>query len=72
VEQQVVAIFSGVRGYLDGIPVANIGRYEQGLLDEFRSKHSGILNKIRTEGEISKDTEKQLTEIIGAFTKSFA
>jgi F-type H+-transporting ATPase subunit alpha len=72
VEQQVVAIFSGVRGYLDGIPVANIGRYEQALLDEFRSKHSGLLNNIRTEGEISKDTEKQLTDIIGAFTKSFA
>jgi hypothetical protein len=30
------------------------------------------LDKIRTEGEISKDTEKQLTDIIGAFTKSFA
>jgi F-type H+-transporting ATPase subunit alpha len=72
VEQQVVAIFSGVRGYLDGIPIANIGRYEQALLDEFRSKHSSLLNKIRTEGEISKETEKQLTDIIGAFTKSFA
>jgi F-type H+-transporting ATPase subunit alpha len=72
VEQQVVAIFCGVRGYLDGIPVAKIGRYEEALLDEFRSKHSGLLDKIRTEGEISKDTEKQLTDIIGAFTKSFA
>jgi F-type H+-transporting ATPase subunit alpha len=72
VEQQVVAIFCGVRGYLDGIPVAKIERYEEALLDEFRSKHSGLLDKIRTEGEISKDTEKQLTDIIGAFTKSFA
>jgi len=72
VEQQVVAIFSGVRGYLDGIPVARIGRYEQSLLEEFRSKHSDILAKIRSDGEISKETEEKLSEIIGGFTKSFA
>ncbi|MGH6620949.1 MAG: F0F1 ATP synthase subunit alpha [Alphaproteobacteria bacterium] len=72
VEQQVVAIFAGVRGYLDGIPVAKIGRYEQGLLEEFRSKHSDLLNKIRTDGEISKETEQKLNDIVGGFTKSFA
>jgi F-type H+-transporting ATPase subunit alpha len=72
VEQQVVAIFAGVRGYLDGIPVAKIGRYEQGLLEEFRGKHSDVLNKIRTDGEISKDTEQKLHDIVGGFTKSFA
>jgi F-type H+-transporting ATPase subunit alpha len=72
VEQQVVAIFAGVRGHLDGIPVAKIGRYEQGLLEEFRSKHSDVLAKIRTDGEISKETEQKLSEIVGAFTKSFA
>jgi F-type H+/Na+-transporting ATPase subunit alpha len=72
VEQQVVAIFSGVRGYLDGIPIAKIGRYEQGLLEEFRSKHADVLTKIRTDGEISKETEQKLAEIIGGFTKSFA
>jgi F-type H+-transporting ATPase subunit alpha len=72
VEQQVVAIFAGVRGYLDGIPVAKIGRYEQGLLEEFRGKHSDVLNKIRTDGEITKDTEQKLHDIVGGFTKSFA
>jgi F-type H+-transporting ATPase subunit alpha len=72
VEQQVVAIFAGVRGHLDGIPVAKIGRYEQGLLEEFKSKHSDVLTKIRTDGEISKDTEQKLSDIIGAYTKSFA
>ena len=72
VEQQVVAIFSGVRGYLDGIQVSEIGRYEQSLLEEFRSKHSDILDQIRTGGELTAEIEKKLTEIIGAFTKSFA
>jgi len=72
VEQQVVAIFAGVRGYLDGIEVGKIGRYEQSLLEEVRSKHQAVLEEIRTKGELSDDLQKKLTDIIGAFTKSFA
>jgi F-type H+-transporting ATPase subunit alpha len=72
VEEQVVSIFAGVRGYLDGIEVSNIGRFEQSLLEEFRSKHAEVLNEIRTGGELNDDIEKKLTDIVGAFTKSFA
>jgi F-type H+/Na+-transporting ATPase subunit alpha len=72
VEQQVVSIFAGVRGYLDGIEVGKIGRYEQSLLEEVRSKHQAVLEEIRTKGELSDDLQKKLTDIIGAFTKSFA
>ncbi len=72
VEQQVVSIFAGVRGYLDGIEVAKIGRYEQSLLEEVRSKHQAVLEEIRTKGELSDELQKKLTDIIGAFTKSFA
>jgi F-type H+/Na+-transporting ATPase subunit alpha len=72
VEQQVVSIFAGVRGYLDGIEVGKIGRYEQSLLEEIRSKHQAVLEEIRTKGELSDDLQKKLTDIIGAFTKSFA
>jgi F-type H+/Na+-transporting ATPase subunit alpha len=72
VEQQVVSIFAGVRGYLDGIEVGKIGRYEQSLLEEVRSKHQAVLEEIRTKGELSDDLQKKLTDIIGVFTKSFA
>ena len=72
VEEQVVAIFSGVRGYLDGVEVADIGRFEQTLLEEFRNKHGDILATIRDEGEISDETEKRLAEIMDEFVKTFA
>ncbi|MDY0872344.1 F0F1 ATP synthase subunit alpha [Dongia rigui] len=72
VEEQVVSIFSGVRGYLDGIAVNQIGRFESSLLGEIKAKSPDILNAIRTEREISKATEAKLHEVIGAFTKSFA
>jgi F-type H+-transporting ATPase subunit alpha len=71
VEEQVVSIFSGVRGYLDGIPVENIGRYEQSLLEELRSKHGDLLSEIRTGGELTEEIEKKLTDAIAAFTKTF-
>ena len=72
VEEQVVSIFSGVRGYLDGIAVGAINRFETGLLSEIKAKHSDVLTAIRTEREISKATEAKLHEILGAYSKSFA
>ncbi len=72
VEEQVVSIFAGVNGYLDTIEISDIGRFEQSLLEGFRSKHSDVLAAIRDEGEISDETEKKLNEIIGNASKTFA
>ncbi|MGE0255473.1 MAG: F0F1 ATP synthase subunit alpha [Alphaproteobacteria bacterium] len=71
-EDQVVAIFAGVRGFLDQVGVRDITRFEQQLLDHIRSKHADVLETIRTKGEISDDTEKKLREIVEAFVKTFA
>ena len=71
VEEQVISIFAGVRGYLDNIAVRDIGRFEQGLLEIFRKNNSAILATIRNDGEISEQTEKKLTEITDQYTKGF-
>jgi F-type H+-transporting ATPase subunit alpha len=71
VEEQVVSIFSGVRGYLDGITVEQINHFETSLLAEVRSRHADVLDAIRTSGEISPETEKKLQGILDAFLKSF-
>ncbi|MBC27039.1 MAG: F0F1 ATP synthase subunit alpha [Rhodospirillaceae bacterium] len=70
VEEQVVSIFSGVRGFLDDVSIADINSFEQSLLTLVRDKHSDVLNKIRDEGEISESTEKELIKIIEEFAKS--
>ena len=72
VEEQVVVIFAGVRGYLDGIDLADIGRFEAQLLERVRGQHGGILQGIRDEGEISEENEKKLAEVMEALTKSFS
>ncbi len=72
VEEQVVAIFAGVRCYLDKIEVGRIGSFENGLLSELRARGTGILDAIRNDREIKPETEKKLTEFLDGFAKSFA
>ena len=70
-EEQVVVIFAGTRGYLDPLPVSAVGRFEQELLRIMRDQHAGILETIRTEKQLSSETEKQLVAAIDKFAKAF-
>jgi len=72
IEEQVVAIFAGVRGYLDKIDVGAIGAFESRFIAELKSKDPGILEAIRTQLELSPDTEKKLTGFLDGFAKSFS
>ena len=72
VEEQVVVIFAGTRGYLDTIAVADVGRFEASVLRELRATHPELLDAIRTEQEISPTVEKGLSDFLDAFVKTFA
>src|ERR1041384_843416 len=72
IEEQVVAIFAGVRGYLDPIAVEQIGRFESAFLAEMRSHHPELLDTIRTQGEITDATEKTLVAFLDEFARTFA
>ena len=72
VEEEVVAIFAGVRGYLDKIPVSDVGRFEASLLDNIRANGADILETIRTEKDLSEETDKKLTAFMDRFAKSFS
>ena len=67
-----MAVFAGVRGYLDGIEVADVTRFEEGLMSQVRAQHADILESIRTERELSDDTEGKLAAVVEAFAKTFA
>ena len=72
IEDQVVSIFAGVRGYLDGIDVSDVTRFEETLLARVRAEHSDLLATIRDEGELSDDSDAKLTSIMDDFAKTFA
>ena len=72
IEEQVVAIYAGVRGHLDAIDVNHVSRFEAELLADIRDKHADVLETIRDEGAISDDTEAKLKVILEGFVKTFA
>ncbi len=72
VAEQVVAIFAGVRGYLDGIGVRDVTRFEEGLLGEIKARHGELMARIDETGDLDDDTEKEVDGIVAAFAKTFA
>jgi F-type H+-transporting ATPase subunit alpha len=71
VEEQVVVIFAGVNGYVDGIPVDKVTQFEQGLLSDMHAKHQPLLDDIRSKGEITGDTQEKLKSAVDAYAKWF-
>ena len=71
VEEQVVVVFAGVRGYLDTIEVSQVGRFEERLLADIRADHADLLATIREDGEISEGTEETLKILIDTVRKKF-
>ncbi len=80
VEEQVVVIFAGTGGYLDDIPVVDVRRFETELLEFMRTRHSEILETIRTTGALPEGDAladavnefKEIFEITARDTKSDA
>ena len=71
VEEQVVSVYAGTRGYLDGVPTAQVSRFERELLGHMHGKHQGLLDQIRTEKDL-KNVEAKLVDVLKAFAASFA
>ncbi|AJD50410.1 F-type H+-transporting ATPase subunit alpha [Thalassospira sp. MBR-102] len=72
VEEQVVVIYAGVKGYLDGVEVGKIRAFEEQFLNDIRSTGSDILDAIRTEKVLSEATETKLKAFLDKFAKTFA
>ncbi|MEJ1969905.1 MAG: F0F1 ATP synthase subunit alpha [Rhizomicrobium sp.] len=71
VEEQVVVIYAGTRGYLDPIPVNKVGAYQEALLSKLKATNPAILNDIRTQKALSPDLEGRLKAALADFGKTF-
>ena len=72
VEEQVCVIYAGTRGYLDRIPTAQVGRFEQELLARLHGKHQDLLDAIRTKKALDDELEGKLKAALESFTSTFA
>ena len=71
-EEQVVVIYAGTRGYLDGIELGDVTRYEAELLTRLRTSETDLLTKIRDEKKLSDDIEAGIKSVLDDFTSKFA
>ena len=72
VEEQVVVIYAGTRGYLDRIPTSEVGRFESELLARLHGKHKDLLDAIRTKKALDDGLEGKLKAALESFTSTFA
>ena len=72
VEEQVISIFAGVNGFLDGIEVTDVLRYEASMLENIRANGADILDSIRETKDLTGETQEKLKIFLDKFTKDFA
>jgi F-type H+-transporting ATPase subunit alpha len=72
VEEQVVIIFSGVRGFLDDVELNQIKSFEKKLLSKIKSEAPDILDNIKSSGKIDEANEEKLKQFITDFKRGFA
>lgn len=69
VEDQVISFYTVVNGYLDDVPVEKVSVFERSLLDSFKT--TNILNRIKSEKELSEELENEIKNHIIEFKKQY-
>ena len=71
VAEQVIAVFCGVKGYLDDVELKDIADFESKIIEKCKSEKPEILESILSSGELEDNTEKLLVETIIELKKNF-
>jgi F-type H+-transporting ATPase subunit alpha len=71
VEKQIVIIYAGTKGFLDGLATSKLGAYEKGLYAFLESSHAQILEDLRTKKALDKDIEGRLKAALEEFGPVF-
>ncbi len=71
VEEQVASIFAGINGFVDEIPLDQVGRFEVEYLEHLRMRHPEVLNEIADEKKLSDELQTKMKGILKDFTASF-
>lgn len=71
VAEEVVAIFAGVRGYLDKIRVDEVLDFQNKALAEIKANYPQILDEIREKKVISEELEKRLNDFYAEFLQRY-
>jgi F-type H+-transporting ATPase subunit alpha len=70
-EEQVVAIYAGINGFLDDVPVSDVARFQEELREDLRAEES-IYKEIRETGDLPDELAERLNKEIERFKERFA
>ncbi len=71
VEQQVLIIFAGVKGFLDKISVNDVTKFESFLLEQMQDRGKNIISKIEKEQSLSKQLEGEINVFLEKVVEDF-
>ena len=70
VAEQVISVFTGVKGFLDDVDLPKIKKFEIEILDKIKSEQPKIIDEIQSSGKLEESTEKLLIQIIEEHKKN--
>jgi len=69
VAEQVISVFTGVKGYLDDVELNRIKKFEKDIVEKIKSDKPEIIEAIQSTGKLEEETEKSLSQIIEKYKK---
>ena len=72
VEEQVLVIYAGTKGYLDNVAVNDVSNFEKALLQDAHANAKDIMKTIREKKKLDDDLEKKMKDYLQKFADSYA
>ena len=69
VAEQVISVFTGVKGFLDDVDLNKIKKFESDIISKIKSETPEILEAVQSSGKLEEETEKSLIQIIEEYKK---
>ena len=69
VAEQVISVFTGVKGYLDDIEIGKIKQFENDIIEKIKSEKTEIIDSILSSGKLEEETEKLVIQVIEEYKK---
>ena len=71
VERQIILVFAGTKGFLDGVAETSISNYEQGLYQFMDTRHSDVVSRVASEKKLDDQLTADLENAVKEFTEQF-
>ena len=69
VAEQVISVFTGVKGYLDDVEISKIKQFENDIIEKVKSDRPEIIESIQSSGKLEEETEKLVIQVIEEYKK---